>query len=74
MIADKLGDRWTLDEILLTTGDVHWPIIPKYLFSGNHFARHHVVTKHSWFWRDALYILLFKKPHARRRAAVSGAL
>jgi hypothetical protein len=74
MIADKLGDRWSLDEIILTVKDVHWPIIPRYLFSGTQFARHHVVTKKSWFWRDALFILLFKKPTVRKRAAVSSAI
>jgi len=72
--ADKLGDRWTLDEIILTIEDLRWPLIPRYFFSGNHFARHHVLTKKSWFWRDALYILLFKKNNARRRTVVSGAV
>ncbi len=72
LIADKLGDRWTRDEIILTIEDLRWPLIPKYFFSGHHFARHHVLTKKTWFWRDALYILLFKKNNARRRASVSG--
>jgi hypothetical protein len=71
LIADKLGDRWSLDEIILDTRDIHWPWIPQYFFSGNHFARHHVLTKKSWFWRDALFIVLFKKNKARERAAVS---
>jgi hypothetical protein len=62
LIGEKLGDRWNANEIILTTKDLHWPLIPKYFFSGDHFARHHVMTKHSWFWRDALYILLFKRP------------
>lgn len=74
LIADKLGDRWSLDEIILTLDDVRWPLIPKYFFSNGHFARHHVLTKKTWFWRDALYILLFKKNKARRRAAVPGAI
>ena len=70
LIADRLGDSWTLDEILLSTKDIHWPLIPRYFFSGDHFARHHVATKNSWFWRDALYILLCKKPNTRRSSAV----
>jgi len=71
LIADKLGDRWNLDEIILTIKDLRWPLIPGYFFSGNHFARHHVMTKKSWFWRDALYVLLFKRSAARRRPVVS---
>ncbi len=65
LLADQLGDTWTLDEIILTTKDIHWPLIPRYLFSGTQLARHHVATKHSWFWRDALFILLLK--HKTRR-------
>lgn len=66
LLADRLGDTWSLDEIILTTKDMHWPLIPRYLFSGTRIARHHVATKHSWFWRDALFILLRKnKRHAR---------
>ncbi|HET6252742.1 MAG TPA: hypothetical protein VFE32_01645 [Puia sp.] len=68
LLADRLGDTWTLDEIILTTKDIHWPLIPRYLFSGTQTARHHVATKHSWFWRDALFICLFKnktRRHAR---------
>jgi len=61
LIADHLGDKWTLNDVLLTIDDLHWPLIPRYYFSGSHFARHHVMTKHSWFWRDALYVILFKK-------------
>jgi hypothetical protein len=71
LLADKLGDRWSLDEIILTIKDLRWPLIPGYFFSGNQFARHHVMTKKSWFWRDALYILLFKRSAARRRPVVS---
>src|SRR5580658_3951551 len=66
LLADRLGDTWSLDEIILTTKDLHWPLIPRYLFSGTQLARHHVATKHSWFWRDALFILLQKhktRPH-----------
>jgi hypothetical protein len=68
LLADKLGDTWTLEEIILSTKDIHWPLIPRYLFSGTQTARHHVATKRSWFWRDALFILLRKnksRPHAR---------
>lgn len=66
LLADRLGDTWSLDEIILTTKDMHWPLIPRYLFSGTRIARHHVATKHSWFWRDALFILLRKNTrHAR---------
>jgi hypothetical protein len=64
LIADQLGDTWTPEEIIVNIRDLHWPLIPSYFFSGNHFARHHVLTKNSWFWRDALYILLFKKKYA----------
>ena len=60
LLADRLGDTWTLDEIILTTRDLHWPLLPRYLFAGTQSARHHVATKHSWFWRDALFILLRK--------------
>jgi len=67
LLADHLGDTWSLDEIILTTKDEHWPLIPRYLFSGTQTARHHVATKHSWFWRDALVILLQK--NKRRRHA-----
>jgi hypothetical protein len=69
LLADQLGDTWTLDEIILTTKDIHWPLIPRYLFSGTQLARHHVATKHSWFWRDALFILLLKQHKTRRRPA-----
>jgi hypothetical protein len=66
LLADRLGDTWTLDEIILSTTDLHWPLIPRYLFKGTQLARHHVATKHSWFWRDALFILLRKNNrHAR---------
>jgi hypothetical protein len=67
LLADKFGDTWTLDEIILSTKDIHWPLIPRYLFSGTQTARHHVATKHSWFWRDALFLLLKKnkRSHAR---------
>lgn len=71
LIADRLGDRWSLDEIILTIKDLRWPLIPRYFFSNGHFARHHVMTKKSWFWRDALYILLFKRSAARRRPVIS---
>jgi hypothetical protein len=68
LLADQLGDTWTPEEIILSTKDMHWPLIPRYLFSGTQLARHHVATKHSWFWRDALFILLQKnkrRHHAR---------
>ncbi len=68
MIADRLGDIWTPEEIILTTKDIHWPLFPRYLFSGTQSARHHVATKHSWFWRDALFILLRKHKNRRRPA------
>lgn len=65
LLADRLGDTWSLDEIYLTQKDKYWPLLPNYLFSGKAFARHHVVTKNSWFWRDILLIVLFKrKKHA----------
>jgi hypothetical protein len=70
LLADRLGDTWTPEEIMINTADIHWPWVPRYLFSGSQIARHHVATKHSWFWRDALFILFSKhKPH-RRAAAV----
>jgi hypothetical protein len=68
LLADRLGDTWSPDEIILTTKDLHWPLIPRYLFSGTQSARHHVATKHSWFWRDALFILL-RKNKTRRHAS-----
>jgi len=62
LIADQAGDWWSLQDIILTTGDKHWPIFPGYFFRNKkNFARHHVVTKNSWFWRDALYIILFNR-------------
>lgn len=69
LLADQLGDTWSLDEIILTTKDIHWPLIPRYLFSGIAIARHHVATKHSWFWRDALFIVFLKHKIRRRRTA-----
>jgi hypothetical protein len=69
LMADRLGDSWTLDEVIINTRDLHWPLIPRYYFSGSQFARHHVLTKNSWFWRDALYILLFKGKTRRQPAA-----
>jgi hypothetical protein len=68
LLADRLADTWSPDEIILTTKDLHWPLIPRYLFSGAQSARHHVATKHSWFWRDALFILL-RKNKTRRHAS-----
>ena len=68
MMADRLGDTWTPEEIILSTKDVYWPLLPRYLFSGTQMARHHVATKHNWFWRDALFILFERK--TRRRTAV----
>lgn len=68
LLADRLGDTWSPDEIILTTKDLHWPLIPRYLFAGNQAARHHVATKHSWFWRDALFIRL-RKTKPRRHAS-----
>jgi len=67
LLADRLGDTWSPDEIILTTKDQHWPLIPRYLFAGTQSARHHVATKHSWFWRDALFIR-FRKTKPRRHA------
>jgi hypothetical protein len=65
LLADRLGDSWSLDEVYLSQNDMYWPLLPDYLFSGKAFARHHVVTKNSWFWRDILLIVLFKrKKHA----------
>jgi hypothetical protein len=69
LLADRFGDTWTLEEIILTTKDIHWPLVPRYLFSGTQIARHHVATKHSWFWRDALFILLLKNKTRRRATA-----
>jgi hypothetical protein len=65
LLADRFGDTWTLDEIILTTKDQHWPLLPRYLFKGTQSARHHVATKHSWFWRDALIIALQKQKRRR---------
>ncbi len=70
LLADRLGDTWSLEEILVDTTDKHWPLMPNYLFSEKHFARHHVVTKHSWFWRDALFLILLKRKKQPRSAAV----
>jgi hypothetical protein len=70
LLADRFGDTWTLEEIINSTADAYWPLIPKYFFSGGQLARHHVATKHSWFWRDALFLVLLKRkkyravPHA----------
>jgi hypothetical protein len=62
LIAEELGDTWSLEDIMVSTEDIHWPIIPGYFFQNkNFFARHHVLTKNSWFWRDALYLVLFKR-------------
>jgi hypothetical protein len=69
LLADRLGDTWTPEEIVLSTADIHWPLLPRYLFSGKQVARHHVATKHSWFWRDALFIILTKHT-TRRQAAI----
>jgi hypothetical protein len=69
LLADRLGDTWSLEEIYLNITDTHWPLLPGYLFSGKAFARHHVATKHSWFWRDILLIVLFKRKKHRRPAA-----
>jgi hypothetical protein len=68
MMADRLGDTWTPEEIILSTKDVYWPLLPRYPFSGTQMARHHVATKHNWFWRDAL-IILWRKNKTRHRAA-----
>ncbi len=70
LLADRLGDTWSEEEIIVSTEDIHWPLIPRYPFSGTQSARHHVATKHSWFWRDILLIVLFKrKKHYRPTAA-----
>lgn len=63
ILTQEFGDSWSLDEIFLSTEDKHWPFIPGYFFQRREplFARHHVVTKNSWFWRDALYLFLFKR-------------
>lgn len=70
LLADRLGDTWTPEEIITTTADIRWPLIPGYLFSGDQLARHHVATKKSWFWRDALFIVLSKNKKQHRAAAV----
>jgi hypothetical protein len=70
LLADRLGDTWTLDEIILSIRDIHWPLLPRYLFSGSQVGRHHVATKHSWFWRDALFITLNKFRRRHRATAV----
>ena len=59
----EYGDRWTLENIIISTEDIHWPFIPRYFYHYYEplFARHHVLTKNSWFWRDALYLFLFRK-------------
>jgi hypothetical protein len=62
MLANEIGDSWSLNDILLTTEDKYWPIIPPYFGKDkNQFARHHVLTKRWWFWRDAIYVILSKK-------------
>lgn len=61
MLADATGDSWSLDDIILTTEDRYWPFIPSYYKSTRHFARHHVMTKKWWFWRDAIYVVLKNK-------------
>jgi hypothetical protein len=71
LLADRFGDTWTLDEIILSTRDIHWPLLPRYLFSGSQIARHHVATKHSWFWRDALFITLNKSRRRHRATTVT---
>jgi hypothetical protein len=70
LLADRLGDTWTPEEIIATIDDIRWPLLPRYLFSGNQLARHHVATKKSWFWRDALFIALSKNKKQHRAAAV----
>jgi hypothetical protein len=72
ILADRFGDTWSPDEIILSTKDIHWPLLPRYLFSGTQLARHHVATKHSWFWRDALVIRL--RHHKTRRASAHAAV
>jgi len=66
LLTDRLGDTWSPEEVIINTRDLYWPLIPSYLFSGHQFARHHVLTKHSWFWRDALFIILSKKKNSRQ--------
>ena len=63
LMAIEMGDRWTLENIMVNTKDIHWPVIPRYFYHyyDQFFARHHVLTKNSWFWRDALYLFLFKR-------------
>jgi hypothetical protein len=70
LLADRLGDTWTSEEIIVTIADIRWPLLPRYLFSGDQLARHHVATKKSWFWRDALFIALSKNKKQHRAAAV----
>lgn len=65
ILADYFGDHWTLDEIIVSTKDKYWPFIARYPFSGTQLARHHVATKHNWFWRDALIILWQNNKHRR---------
>ena len=72
ILADRFGDTWTPQQIILSTKDIHWPLLPRYLFSGTQLARHHVATKHSWFWRDALVIRL--SHHKSRRAPTHAAV
>jgi hypothetical protein len=69
LIAERLGDCWTLDEVIVDTTDLHWPLIPPYFFSGHAFARHHVLTKRSWFWRDALFLYFFRRKFVRKSVA-----
>src|SRR5262249_5678536 len=47
MLTDRLGDNWTLEEIIINTKDKYWPPLPRYPFSGTQMARHHVATKHN---------------------------
>ena len=74
ILADRFGDNWSLDEIILNIDDSHWPLLPRYPFSGTQLARHHVATKHSWFWRDALIIRLRNRNHKTRRATAHAAV
>jgi hypothetical protein len=69
MIAKHYGDTWTLDDIMVSIEDIHWPIIPKYFWHkyDTLFARHHVLTKNSWFWRDALYLFLTRRSNKNKQ-------
>jgi len=61
MLANEIGDTWSLNDILLTTEDTYRPFPTYYGKDKKHFARHHVSTKKWWFWRDAIYVVMSDK-------------